>query len=195
MFAPSTAGVGVQEGGGGVRTGWRKGGVRGEREVRGGEGIWLVYLQFRAFREELEGGFFDFLKLFFGQFSVKLSDNFLAICLSRFLPRFLTRFFARVLARVWGRGQTIHTVYSTTRPQAKTIIKQTNIKKHVKPLVPPEAPNRLKCLQIFDHVFVRFLTSFLARVLGREKQIKTVYSTTRPQAKTIKHLQKTLKHI
>ena len=41
--------------------------------------------------------------------------------LTRFLARFLTRFLARVLTRVltrvWGRGKTINTVYSTTRPK------------------------------------------------------------------------------
>ena len=39
--------------------------------------------------------------------------------LPRFLARFLTRFLARVLTRVWGRGKTINTVYSTTRPKEK----------------------------------------------------------------------------
>ena len=54
--------------------------------------------------------------LFFKQFSVNLSDQIL----DRFLARFLTRFLARVLTRVWGRGKTINTMYSTTRPKEKT---------------------------------------------------------------------------
>ena len=62
----------------------------------------------RSFREELQGGLL-----------VNLSDEFLARFLTRCLTRFLTRFLARVLTRVWGRGKTINTVYSTTRPREK----------------------------------------------------------------------------
>ena len=36
-----------------------------------------------------------------------------------FLARFLIRFLARVLTRVLGRGKTINTMYSTTRPKEK----------------------------------------------------------------------------
>ena len=45
------------------------------------------------------------------------------------MARFLTRSLARVLTKVWGKEKTIHTVYSTTRPEEK-ILKDT--KKHVK---------------------------------------------------------------
>ena len=54
--------------------------------------------------------------LFFGQFSVNLSDDFFIRFLARFLSRFLARVLTRVLTRVLGRGKIINKAYSTTRP-------------------------------------------------------------------------------
>ena len=36
----------------------------------------MVYLLFRVFREELQGGFLEFVNLFFEQFSVRFRDDF-----------------------------------------------------------------------------------------------------------------------
>ena len=46
-------------------------------------------------------------------------NSFFVRFVTRFAVRFLTRFSARVLTGVWGRGKTINTVYSTTRPNEK----------------------------------------------------------------------------
>ena len=67
--------------------------------------------------------FFEvFNVMLFRQFWVNLSDALLA----SFLARFLTRFLARVLTRVSGRGKTINTVYSATRPEGKQVKTKTS---------------------------------------------------------------------
>ena len=67
------------------------------------------------------GGFLEVFSLFFGQFSVNLSDDFFIRFLARFLSRFLARVLTRVLTRVLGRGKIINKAYSTTRPKEKYI--------------------------------------------------------------------------
>ena len=76
--------------------------------------------------------FFDLVNLFFGQFSVNLSDECLARFLTRFFARFLTIFLARVLTRVLGRGK--NRKYSVQYYPAlrKTLKTMSNNTKHLK---------------------------------------------------------------
>ena len=72
-------------------------------------------------RKELQGGFLKVFELFIGQFSQYWSNELLFRFSTRFGARFLTRFLIRVLTRVRGRGKTINTLYSTTRPKENTL--------------------------------------------------------------------------
>ncbi len=63
------------------------------------------------------------------------SDFLFAKFVTRFLGRFLIRILAGVLTRVLGRGKTINTVYSTTRPNGK-ILKTTKKISNLSPLTP-----------------------------------------------------------